>query len=41
MLFSVLLTIVLGLPAGAWAHEGESHAAPEISAIAASLTEAS
>ncbi len=35
MLFSVLLTIVVGLSAGAWAHEGESHAAPEISAIAA------
>ena len=35
MLFSVLLTIVVELAGGVWAHEGESHASPEISAIPA------
>ncbi len=35
MLFSVLLTIVVELSAGVWAHEGESHVVPEISAIPA------
>ena len=35
MLFPVLLTIVVVLSAGAWAHEGETHAAPEILALPA------